>query len=96
VIGFSVASLALVVLVGGAPRAGDTVAAVFPPWWTPAQTLGAAGQAGSVAAVGGWRHIIIVKGDPARLQSRLRAAGALALLDPQGAGGCLVAQGRPS
>lgn len=95
-IGFSFVSLALVVLVGAAPRTGGTVAAVFPPWWTPTETISAAGQAGSVAAIGGWRHIVIVKGEPGQLQHRLWAAGALALLDPQGAGGCLVAQGKPS
>jgi lipid-binding SYLF domain-containing protein len=64
------------------------VAAVFPPWWSPAQVIGAAGSAGDIAGVGAVPFIVILRGDAADLSQRARSAGALALLDPALAGAC--------
>lgn len=82
------ASLAATVAVGAAPRDPARVAAVFPPWWTPAQAASAAGSAGQIAGAGGAPFILILRGEPGQLEPRLRAAGAWLLLDPDAAGRC--------
>jgi hypothetical protein len=69
------------------------VAAVFPPWWSPAQIVGAAGSAGDIAGAGGAPFIVILRAapddrGPADLLQRARQAGALLLLDPALAGAC--------
>jgi len=76
------------VAVEAQPRTPDRVAAVFPPWWSPARVFGAAGAAGDIAGAGGASFIVILRGDPARLSERAREAGALLLLDPALAGIC--------
>ncbi|CAN5174381.1 hypothetical protein BH10PSE4_BH10PSE4_39480 [soil metagenome] len=81
-------SLAATVAVGAAPRDPARVAAVFPPWWTPAQTASAAASAGQIAGAGGLPFILILRGEPTALGARLRAAGAWLLLDPDTAGVC--------
>jgi hypothetical protein len=83
-----VASLFAAVAVEAQPRTPGRVAAVFPPWWSAAQALGAAGSAGDVAGVGAVPFIVIVRGSPADLSQRVRSAGALLLLDPALAGAC--------
>lgn len=80
--------LAVVIVIGAAPRQADRAAAVFPPWWSEARVVAAAASAGDIASRGGAANIVLVRGDPATLRSRLRAAGALLLLDPQAAGFC--------
>ena len=86
-------SLFAAVAVDAQPRAAGRVAAVFPPWWSPAQIVGAAGSAGDIAGAGGARVLVVLGGAPAgkgpgdRLQ-RARQAGALLLLDPALAGAC--------
>lgn len=76
------------VAVNAAPRDPARVAAVFPPWWSVAQNISAAGSAGQIAAVGSAPFIVILRGDPADLAQRARAAGALLVLDPDLAGLC--------
>ena len=76
------------VAVEAEPRTPGRVAAVFPPWWSAAQVVGAAGSAGDIAGVGRAPFIVILRGDPAALSARARAAGALVLLDPALAGVC--------
>jgi len=76
------------VAAGAAPRDPARVAAVFPPWWTPAQTASAAASAGQIAGAGGVPFILILRGEPDALGPRLRAAGAWLLLDPDAAGRC--------
>lgn len=76
------------VAVNAEPRDPSRVAAVFPPWWTPAQTVAAAGAVGDIAAAGGASFIIILRGDPSDLARRARSAGALIVLDPDLAGVC--------
>lgn len=76
------------VAAGAAPRDPARVAAVFPPWWTPAQAASAAASAGQIAGAGGAPFILILRGEPDALGPRLRAAGAWLLLDPDAAGRC--------
>lgn len=76
------------VAVEAQPRTPGRVAAVFPPWWSPAQIFGAAGTAGDIAGAGGASFIVILRGDPAQLSERAREAGAWLLLDPALAGVC--------
>jgi hypothetical protein len=76
------------VAAGAAPRDPARIAAVFPPWWTPAQTASAAASAGQIAGAGGAPFILILRGEPGQLESRARAAGAWLLLDPDAAGVC--------
>ncbi len=81
-------SLATAVAVDAAPRTPGRVAAVFPPWWDASAVAGAAASAGDIAGAGGAPFIIILRGDPADLSQKARAAGALLLLDPARAGAC--------
>ena len=83
-----VATLGATVAAGAAPRDPSRVAAVFPPWWTASQAASAAASAGQIAGAGGAPFILILRGEPASLSPRLRAAGAWLLLDPDAAGQC--------
>jgi hypothetical protein len=78
------------------PRTPGRVAAVFPPWWSPAQVIGAAATAGAISGVGAVPFIVILRGDPADLSQRVRSAGALVLLDPALAGACARPASEPS
>jgi len=89
-------SLFAAVAVDAQPRTPGRVAAVFPPWWSPAQVIGAAGSAGDIAGVGGASFVVILRGDPADLSQRARDAGALMLLDPALAGACARPASEPS
>ena len=82
------AGLVAAVSVNAAPRDPARVAAIFPPWWSVAQSVSAAGSAGQIAAVGSAPFIVILRGDPADLAHRARSAGALLVLDPDLAGVC--------
>lgn len=81
-------SLFAAVAVEAQPRTPGRLAAVFPPWWSPAQVIGAAGTAGDVSGVGALPFIVILRGSPADLPQRARSAGAFLLLDPALAGAC--------
>lgn len=83
-----VVTLFATVAAGAAPRDPARVAAVFPPWWTPARTAEAAASAGQIAGAGGVPFILILRGEPDALGPRLRAAGAWLLLNPDAAGQC--------
>ena len=74
--------------VNAAPRDPARVAAICPPWWSPAQAFAAAGSAGDVTGAGRSPFILILRGDPSTLAQRARAAGALLILDPDRAGVC--------
>ncbi|WP_421739005.1 hypothetical protein [Caulobacter sp.] len=86
--GAILAGLLAAVSVNAQPRDPSRVAAVFPPWWSVAQSVSAAGSAGRIAAVGGAPFIVILRGDPIDLAQRARSAGALLVLDPDLAGVC--------
>ncbi|WP_233245327.1 MULTISPECIES: hypothetical protein [unclassified Caulobacter] len=83
-----VLTLLAVTLSSASPRDPGRVAAVFPPWWSAAHAAGAATTAGDIAGAGSVPFILILRGDPATLGQRLRAAGAIVLLDPEAAGVC--------
>jgi hypothetical protein len=68
------------------PLPGRPIAAVFPPWWSAARTFSAGAQSGAqIARLGAFSNILVVTSatNPAQ---RLRAAGALLLLDAQSLG----------
>ena len=65
------------------PDSGE-IAAVFPPWWSASNILVAASAVGEPVRFGGFAWILVVHDDRGNLASRLRAAGALALLDSRG------------
>jgi hypothetical protein len=88
--------LALVVGAGLAPHGNGRLVAVFPPWWSQARALRAAASVGLVAAVGGVRNVVLIKGDSAGLERRATDAGALLLLDPVASFGCAQYSERPS
>ena len=73
----------------GKPNRDTSVVAVFPPWWPPSRTLMAASEAGVILDSGAYSFVVIVQSQNPELGTRLRAAGALLLLDPLGLGGCL-------
>ncbi|MEQ8586853.1 MAG: hypothetical protein RLO01_02745 [Thalassobaculaceae bacterium] len=87
------AAMLVAATVGGlAPDEDGTgpVAAVFPPWWSAHDVM--AGLARTDAAIlrEGFNSSIVLASSPAPgLADRLRAAGALLVLDPQAAAGCL-------
>ncbi|MFX4219952.1 MAG: hypothetical protein ACMVO3_02600 [Thalassobaculum sp.] len=87
------AAMLVAATVGGlAPDADGTgpVAAVFPPWWSTRDVM--AGLARTDAAIlrEGFSSSIILASSPTPgLADRLRAAGAILVLDPQAAAGCL-------
>lgn len=76
-------------LSAAAPSDESAVAAVFPPWWTASRSLSAASQAGAVLDAGVLPFVLIVRSPHPGLSARLRAAGALILLNPLGLGGCV-------
>jgi hypothetical protein len=79
-------------LVGGLlaaePKGDAAVAAVFPPWWPASQSLAAAASAGDVRGAGALPFVFIVQPRDPDLSARLRAAGALLLMNPLGQIGC--------
>lgn len=91
----AVVSLAAMAVIGvpvlsGQPPASDIAAGVFPPWWSPAQALSAAAEAGYVQGVGAFPFIVIVKSDDGDLEQRLSSAGSLLTLNPFGVMGCIA------
>lgn len=72
-----------------APNDEDTVAAVFPPWWSASHAFTAASGTGAIVNGGTFPFVVIVQSKDPGLAARLRAAGALLLLSPLGLGGCL-------
>lgn len=84
----ALASLVVVVALAAGPRTPRQVAAVFPPWWSSARIVAAAGEAGAITGFGGARNVVLVAAADDNLPRRLNAAGALLQLDPVLAGLC--------
>lgn len=83
--------LAPAVVLGAQPQTPGRAAAVFPPWWSQAQVLAAAGRAGDITGVGALSNIVIAaapQGDEAGLAAALRREGAWLIMDPGFAGPC--------
>lgn len=70
------------------PTRSDAVTAIFPPWWTKARALAAAAGAGDVVGLGHLPTSVVVHGEPAVLTARLRAVGALLVVDLNASSGC--------
>jgi hypothetical protein len=70
-----------------APAEGP-VAALFPPWWRAADVFAAAGSAGLIVRPGPVSFVVIVAPEAGRIAERLRAAGAILVIDPVFVGGC--------
>lgn len=87
------ATLAVLIL-AAAPSRPDAMAAIYPPWWTPAQAAASAAAEGNLQAVGGARTVLIVASDKPDLAGRLRASGALLLIDSRLASLCAAPANR--
>ncbi|MEO3431219.1 hypothetical protein AAFN88_20355 [Pelagibius sp. CAU 1746] len=73
-------------------EASGTLAAVFAPGTDKAAALAAVAEAeGLVVRAGGWGAVLIAHSDDAGFAARLRRAGALMVVDPRSAAGCLIA-----
>ena len=71
------------------PEAG--VAAVFPPWWQREHAAAAVAEAdGLIVREGALPTILVVRPGSPGLAERLRAQGALLIVDPLAARGCFV------
>lgn len=68
----------------------NVVAGVFPPWWSAAQVMEAAGQAGAIIRLGGLPFIVVVRSEAGDAAARLAASGSLFTLDPLSLAGCLA------
>jgi len=75
----------LLSVASGAERDPSRVGVMFPPWWSSARTLDAGSRAGHVLSVGALPSVLVVQSDRPGLRDRLRAAGAMILLDSTGA-----------
>jgi hypothetical protein len=87
---------ALTLIVAGAsaiavPTAPESaVAAVFPPWWDREQAAAAVARSdGLIVREGAIATILVVRPAGPDLADRLRAHGAVLVVDPVAAGGCL-------
>jgi hypothetical protein len=63
------------------PNDPHRLTAVYPPWWSAAEGLVAASRAGSIGAIGGLPFVVAVHSEDSGLAARLRAGGAVFVLD---------------
>ena len=72
------------------PRSGRPILAIFPPWWSNERGAGAAINAGgSLVGFGRWSGTVVAISDGPRFKKRLRANGAVLLLDARALAGCM-------
>jgi hypothetical protein len=84
-----VSSVVIAALSMQARSGADTVAAIFPPWWSAQQAMLATAAAGaSVVRTGAIPAIMIVQPAQNGGLAKLRAAGAWFALDPQAVAAC--------
>ena len=86
--GIGMAALGMAAVAEAGPRDAVQAAGVFPPWWSQAGVLAAAGEAGQVTAMGALPFIVVIRSSEGAAGPRLRAAGALLTLKPGLAGSC--------
>ncbi len=68
----------------------DRLAAIFPPWWNDQRIMAAMVEADArVMRTGALDSIVLTTSDSDGLTARLKAAGALAVFDTNGAAACL-------
>lgn len=77
----SAASLVVVASVALRPQDPHRVTAIFPPWWSAERSLDAASRVAGVTGFGALPFIIAVAGRQGDLETELRAAGAIAVVD---------------
>jgi hypothetical protein len=82
-------SLSISVAAAIQPADPRLVAAVFPPWWSAEAVMAAAAAAGDVVGPGGVSFVIVVRSDATDLPERIRAAGAVLVVDRAPFGLCL-------
>lgn len=70
------------------PRPDGPIAAVFPMWWSEADSFAAASTAGAPVRFGTLPFIVVVMPADDAAAERLQQAGAWLLLDPIALGGC--------
>lgn len=58
------------------------IAAVYPPWWTPAEVASAAARSGQIVRMGASPFVIIVRTASPGARAHLRAGGAVLFLNP--------------
>src|SRR5690349_14529116 len=84
----ALASVIALPVLAASPRDPHHAAGVFPPWWSQAQVLAAASDAGAVLSVGQVPFIVVVRAETGDVPARLRQAGALFSIDPSQAVAC--------
>lgn len=86
--GLALASLAFCAQLSLAPTDPKIVTAVFAPWWSGEKSFLAAAGQGTVVAIGAAPFLITVHDTNSTLIQRLRAAGALAVINPSNSPFC--------
>lgn len=87
-----IAMLCVAVFGALAPKAeaGMSVAAIFPPWWDARDVMAGLADADAVILRQGvTSSVLLLSSDTSGLPQRLRKAGALLIVDPKAAAGCL-------
>lgn len=71
---------------------GETVAAMFPPWWGRERAAAAVAAAdGLILSQGAVASILVIRPDHPDTLARLRTHGAILVVGAAGLGGCLPA-----
>ena len=83
-------SLVCVAAMTMAPRPGEPVAVVFPPWVSAHSALQttAAASAMDIWGQGGWKNVVIASSDDPLFAQKVISLGALIVLRAPGKGGC--------
>lgn len=88
--GIAMLAVALFGLLAPADDVDARVAAIFPPWWTAHDVLASLTGSDTLILRDGIASTVLLVASPTPgLAGRLRAAGALLILDPKAAAGCL-------
>ncbi|WPZ35681.1 hypothetical protein T8K17_05935 [Thalassobaculum sp. OXR-137] len=88
--GIAMLAVALFGLLAPAGERDARVAAIFPPWWTAQDVMASLSGSDTEILRDGIAPTVLLLASPTPgLPARLRAAGALLVIDPQAAAGCL-------
>lgn len=66
----------------------DSIAAVFPPWWSQRRVLETVADTANLLDVGVWPSVVVLRFTDQNLATRLRERGAFLIIDSEFAG-CL-------
>lgn len=81
-IGMAVAGLVFCAQASLAPTDPLTVSAIYAPWWSEEAVFLAASRQGAILGIGPRSYLITVRGADNTLATRLRASGAIAVVNP--------------